>query len=138
MTQHINSLISSVNFHLRNIRRIAKYLDQDTKHHVVRYLILSRLDYGNALLYGAKSKDLDHLQSLQNKAVKLIFSAGKRDSPSLLMNTLHWLPIWLRIIFLKDLYVCFQMSPGKCTRIPYRLSFAQTQTCFWTTHSIFS
>ena len=30
MTQHINSLISSVNFHLRNIRRIAKYLDQDT------------------------------------------------------------------------------------------------------------
>ena len=75
MTQHINSLTSSVNFHLRNIRRIAKYLDQDTKHHVVRCLIPSRLDYGNALLYGAKSKDLDRLQSLQNKAVKLIFSA---------------------------------------------------------------
>ena len=93
MTQHINSLISSVNFHLRNIRRIAKYLDQDTKHHVVRCLILSRQDYGNALLYGAKSKVLDRLQSLQNKAVKLIFSAGKRDSPSLLMKTLHWLPI---------------------------------------------
>ena len=62
----------------------------------------------------------------KKKAVKLIFSAGKRDSPSLLMNTLHWLPIWLRIIFLKDLYVSFQMSPGKCTRIPYRLSFPQT------------
>ena len=87
MTQHISSLISSVNFHLRNIGRIAKYLDQDTKHHVDRRLILSRLDYGNALLYGAKSKDLDCLRSLQNKAVKLIFSAGKRDSPSLLMNT---------------------------------------------------
>ena len=105
MTQHINSLISSVNFHLRNIRRIAKYLDQDTKHHVVRCLILSRLDYGNALLYGAKSKDLDRLQSLQNKAVKLIFSASKRDSPSPLMNTLHWLPIRERIIFKICMYV---------------------------------
>ena len=31
MTQHINSLISSVNFHLRNIRRIAKYLKSGHK-----------------------------------------------------------------------------------------------------------
>ena len=110
MTQHINSLMSSVNFHLRNIRRIAKYLDQDTKHHVVRCLILSRLDYGNALMYGAKSKDLDRLQSLQNKAVKLIFCAGKRDSPSPLMDTLHWLPIRERIKFKICMYVfkCLQ------------------------------
>ncbi|XP_072025193.1 uncharacterized protein [Amphiura filiformis] len=99
MTKHINSLISSVNFHLRNIRRIAKYLDQDTKHHVVRCLILSRLDYGNALLYGAKSKDLDRLQSLLNKAAKLIFCADRRDSPSPLLDTLHWLPIRERIKF---------------------------------------
>ena len=92
MSNHISSLISSVNFHLRNIRRISKYLDQETRHHVVRSLILSRLDYGNALLYGAKAKDLDRLQSLQNKAAKLIFSAGKRESPSHFMNKLHWLP----------------------------------------------
>ncbi|XP_072051727.1 uncharacterized protein [Amphiura filiformis] len=110
MTKHINSLISSVNFHLRNIRRIAKYLDQDTKHHVVRCLILSRLDYGNALLYGAKSKDLDRLQSLLNKAAKLIFCADRRDSPSPLLDTLHWLPIRERIKFKICMYVfkCLQ------------------------------
>ena len=39
MTQQVNSLISSVNYHLRNIRRIAEFLDQDTKHHVIRCLI---------------------------------------------------------------------------------------------------
>ncbi|XP_072018281.1 uncharacterized protein [Amphiura filiformis] len=110
MTKHINSLMSSVNFHLRNIRRIAKYLDQDTKHHVVRCLILSRLDYGNALLYGAKSKDLDRLQSLLNKAAKLIFCADRRDSPSPLLDTLHWLPIRERIKFKICMYVfkCLQ------------------------------
>ena len=81
--------------------------DQDTKHNIVRYLILSGLDYLNALLYGAKSKDLDRLQSFQNKAVKIVFSVGKRDSPSLLTNTLHGLPIRERIIFKICMYFFF-------------------------------
>ena len=99
MSSHINSLISSVNYYLRNIRRISKFLNQDTKHAVVRSFILSRFYYDNALLYGAKSKDLDCLQSLQHKAVKLTFSANRFDTPTPLMNTLHWLPIRERINF---------------------------------------
>jgi hypothetical protein len=105
MSLQVNSLISSINYQLRNIRRISKYLDTDTKHKVVRSLILSRLDYGNALLYGASAKDLDRLQSLQHKAVKLIFSASRRDSPSPLMHNLHWLPVRERILFKICLYV---------------------------------
>ena len=107
MSSHINSLISSVNYHLRNIRRtgLSKFLDQDTKYTIVRSFILSRLDYGNALLYSAKSKDLDCLQSLQHKAIKLIFSANRFDSPAPLMNTLHWLPIRERINFKTCMYV---------------------------------
>ncbi len=105
MTPHINSLISSLNFHLRNIRRISRFLDLETKHMVVRSLILSRLDYGNALLYGAKAKDLDRLQSLQNKAAKLIFSADRRSSPSPLLDNLHWLPVRERIQFKLCMYV---------------------------------
>ena len=105
MTRHINSLISSISFQLRNIRRIKRFLDHDTLHSVVRALVLSRLDYGNALLYGAKSKDLDRLQSLQHKAVKLIFSAARRDSPSPLMHKLHWLPVRERINFKVCLYI---------------------------------
>ena len=105
MTPHINSLISSLNFHLRNIRRISRFLDFDTKHMVVRSLILSRMDNGNALLYGAKVKDLDRLQSVQNKAVKLIFSADRRASPSPLLDSLHWLPVRERIQFKLCMYV---------------------------------
>ena len=58
-----------------------------------------------SLLYGAKSKDLDRLQSLQHKAIKLIFSANRFDSPAPLMNTLHWLPIRERINFKICMYV---------------------------------
>ena len=68
MTRQVNSIISSVNLQLRNIRRIQRHLNQDTKHHIVRALILSRMDYCNSLLYGIKSKDICRLQSLQHKA----------------------------------------------------------------------
>lgn len=105
MGKQINSLISSGNFQLRNIRRICRYLDQDTRHLVVRALFLSRLDYGNALLYGANVQDLNRLQSLQHRAAKLIFSASRLDSPLPLMQNLHWLPVTKRIQFKICLHV---------------------------------
>ena len=83
MSSHINSPISSVNYHLRYICRISEFLDQDNKHVVVRSFILSPFNYGNALLYGAKSKDLDRLQSLQLKSLNL---------SSLLIDLIHVVP----------------------------------------------
>ena len=105
MTPHINSMISSINYQLRNIRRIRRFLDQKTLHTIVLALVISRLDSGNALLYGAKSTDLDRLQSLQHKAAKLIFYATRLDSPTPLMHNLHWLPVRERIKFKLCLYV---------------------------------
>lgn len=105
MSKQINSLISSGNYHLRNMYRIGRYLDQETRHSILRALLLSRLDYGNALLYGANSTDLIRLQSLQNRAAKFIFSASRLDSPKPLLNKLHWLPIHKRIHFKICLYV---------------------------------
>ena len=49
--------------------------------------------------------DLDRLQALQNKAVKLIFNTGKRDIPAPLLNTLHWLPIRERIKYKLCMYI---------------------------------
>ena len=47
MSSHVINVSKSVTFHLRNIARIRKYIDQSTCHHAVRSLILSRLDYCN-------------------------------------------------------------------------------------------
>ena len=110
MIPHINSMVSSISFQLCNIRRIKRFLDHDTLHALVRALVLSRLDYDNALLYEAKSKDLDRLQSLvlQHKAAKLIFSAARRDSPShscIKAHKQHWLPLRERINFKVCLYI---------------------------------
>ena len=62
MSKQVSSLCQSIIFQLRNLRRIKRYLDKDTLHHVVRALVLSRIDYGNLLLFGATSYELDRVQ----------------------------------------------------------------------------
>ena len=43
------------------------------------YLVLSRIDYGNLLLCGATSYELDRVQRLQNSAARLICSTPLRE-----------------------------------------------------------
>ena len=73
MSTQVTTLTRSIIYHLRNITRIRRFMDSDTCSNVVRSLVLSRLDYGNALLLGANTSDLNRLQRLQNWAAKLIF-----------------------------------------------------------------
>ena len=85
MKKHISSLCRSVNFHLRNLSRFRRYIDQSTCAHAVRSLILSRLDYGNSLLGGLSVTDVQRLQILQNRAVRLIYQVSKRTSATPLL-----------------------------------------------------
>ena len=68
----INTICKSVNFHIRNIWRIRRFITTEACHHIVRGLVLSRLDYANSLLFGAREADLTRLQRLQNKAAVVI------------------------------------------------------------------
>ena len=101
MIKQVSSLCQSIHFQLRNLRRIKRYLDKDiTLHHVVRALVLSRIDYGNLLLFGATSYELDRVQRLQTSAARLVCSTPLREhiiTPSL--RELHWLPIRERTHF---------------------------------------
>ena len=62
MTSQVNTICKSVNFHIRNLWRIRRFITIDACHHVVRGLVLSRLDYANSLLNGAREADLTRLQ----------------------------------------------------------------------------
>ena len=99
MSPQITSLCTNLTYHLRNITRIRRFLDRDSCHHIVRSLVLSRLDYANAVLLGTKLVNISRLQRLQNWAAKLIFCATKRDHATPFINELHWLTIKNRIIF---------------------------------------
>ena len=99
MTSQVGGLCRTLNFQLRNIARIRKYLDKDACHHVVRALITSRLDYGNSLLTGITNVQLDRLQRVQNKAARLVCGAKRREHISPYLADLHWLPVRQRINF---------------------------------------
>ena len=99
MSSHITALWRSLNFSLWNISRIRRYVDQETWINAVRALILSKLDYGNALLSGCKVTDIARLQRIQNKAARIVFQVPRRHPSFELLDSLHWLPIEKRIIF---------------------------------------
>jgi hypothetical protein len=102
---HVDMLRRSINFHIRNLWRIRRYIDQNTCHHVARALITSRLDYCNAMFTVLSSKDLTRMQRLQNNAARVIFGVGRRVDAAPLIETLHWLPVRDRITFKILLYV---------------------------------
>ena len=108
MSGQISSVVKCVHFHLRNLSRIRRFIDQDTCKLAVQALVFSRIDYGNALLLGATDFDLTRLQRLQNRAARLIFLVGRDTSSAPLLRRLHWLPIRKRIEFkiLVIIYKC--------------------------------
>ena len=66
---------------------------------LVASLVLSRLDYGNATLYGLPGNQIDTLQSVMNAAVRLVFSARKYEHATPLQRDLHWLRVSDRMEF---------------------------------------
>ena len=112
---HIKNLCCNLTYHLRNISRIRRFLDRDTCHLVIRALILSKIDYGNGLLLGAKKTDVQRLQRIQNWAAKMICQVRKHDHATPCLKELHWLAVENRITFkvLLFVYKCLnQMAPN--------------------------
>ena len=90
MTEHVKSIVKSINFHLRNMYRIRRFITFDSCNHLARSLILSRLDYANSTLFGITTTDLRKLQTLQNRAAKAVFRLGRMHPSATLLRELHW------------------------------------------------
>ena len=74
-------------------------MDIDPLKTTVQALCISHLDYSKALFYGLCTKDINHLQLVQNSCAKLVLGKTRYDSSTACLKQLHWLPVKFQIMF---------------------------------------
>ena len=109
LQEQIQKTCKSGFFHLYNIRRIRKYLSQESARTLVHAFIIGRIDYCNSLLFGLSSAHLLKLQRLQNAAARLIFNVPRYSHITPVLCALHWLPVKFRIDF-KYFFLLLKLS----------------------------
>ncbi len=91
--EHISKTARSCRFTLHNIRKIRPFLTEHAAQLLIQALVISRLDYCNALLAGLPSNTIKPLQMIQNTAAQLVFNEPKIAHVTPLFISLHWLSI---------------------------------------------
>ena len=97
--EHIKSICKSSHYHIRNIAKIRKYIDEESAKIVVHAFVTAKLDSCNSLLYGLPQHLISRLQSIQNTAARVVTRTGKFDHITPVLKQLHWLPVRYRIVF---------------------------------------
>ncbi len=110
-SDHITKTARSCRFALYYIKKIRPFLWEHATQLLVQALVLSRLDYCDALLAGLPASSIKPLQLIQNAAARLIFNEPKRTHVTPLFINLHWLPIAARIKF-KALMFAYRTTSG--------------------------
>ena len=96
---HISNIVRVSSFHIRNISRIRKYLNQSAAEQIIHAFVTSRLDNGNALFYGLPQNQISRLQHIQNTAARVVTLSRKSCHMTPILKELHWLPVSQRIVF---------------------------------------
>ena len=102
---HVNKIVKSCFYYMRDLRRIRKHLTVDSATSLANALVSSRLDYCNSLLKCVSKKSIGKLQRVQNSLARIVLRSTRFTSASPLLKKLHWLPVHSRICFKINLLV---------------------------------
>ena len=96
---HIDSIVRTCNFHIRNLYMITDFVNRKNLVTLVHSLIISKVDYCNSLFIELPNVILKKVQSVLNGAARLIFNLSPRVPTTSSLTELHWLPLKARIEF---------------------------------------
>ena len=99
MTKQVSHLVQIMNMDLRRLSKIRHLLANDIASLLMNSLVLSKLDYCNALLPNINTDLLNKLQKVQNNAARWILQKPRSFSSHDLLVLLHWLPVKTRIFY---------------------------------------
>ena len=123
--KHVSMIVKSCNFQLRNLYTVKRFLDRESLITLVHSLVISRVDYCNSLFLGLPHYVLRKLQSILNRAARLIYSLPPGTPTTSYLIDLHWLPVKARIEFKICLMVFKALKFGEPKYIADMLSFSE-------------
>jgi len=99
MHDHVSRVARTCFFHLRRLCSLRRQLGRDVTARLVSALVLSRLDYCNAILVGLPQTTLSSLQRVLHAAARMVLNLRPCDHVTPALLELHRLLITERIDF---------------------------------------
>jgi len=96
MRSHV-SQVADMFYHLRQIRAVRRQFSCDITARLVTALVLSHLDYCNAVLASLPAATLAPFQRVLHTAARTVLDLKPRDRVTPALRELHWLPVTERI-----------------------------------------
>ena len=97
--QHISQTCHICFYHIRDVRRIRRYMSLSVAKTIATALVSCILYYCNSLLHNIAIKDITKLQRVQNCLARVVTRTPRFSRLVPLLKSLHWLPVRYRIIF---------------------------------------
>ena len=120
--EHISQICRTCFYHIRDLRRIRRYLPVSVAKTIATALVTSRLDYCNSLFHNIAIKDITKLQRVQNCLARVVTRSPRFTPSKPLLKSLHWLPVQYRIMF-KMCTITYQALSSKQVRLLYGIGF---------------
>ena len=99
LSQHVSALCRSCFCNIRDLCRIRRFINKKTLVTLANALVVSRLDYCNALFASLTKKELNRLQRVQNTLCRVVTRSSRYSNITPQLKNLHWLPINCRVSY---------------------------------------
>lgn len=112
---HIDIVIKKIAKKYGILCRLKNDLTIASKIQLYKSIISPHLDFCPSILFLANETQISRLQRLQNKIMRLILKCHRFTSSSLMLNTLQWLSVKQRIVYLTMVFI-FKVVNGLLPR----------------------
>ena len=96
---NVSAITKSCFYHLRRLRLVKNYLDNQSVMKLVYAFILSRIDRCNSILVGLPDVTVAPITRVLHAAARLISGTKRHEHITPILRELHWLPLQSRIRF---------------------------------------
>lgn len=79
--------------------RISRKIDVETKITIYKTIIAPHLDFCSSILYLMNEQQMNRLQKIQNKAMRIILRMNRYTNIKFMLDTLHWQSVRQRLTY---------------------------------------